>query len=187
MKRRKGFIFIETLVVVAILTFSLLMTYSTYNAAVIREKNRVRFDDTAYLYRAYYLTQFFRNFRLDLVESNLQGTNILGGFGCQNQSIFLNEIDNLYFCETLFDSLHISNIYLTYNDLGYLQECTNFAGNCEVLGRVREDLANYLKTIGGNGSSGYRMIVEFSENKDGSGCSQDNCTYYYATLSLGAI
>lgn len=188
MKRRKGFVFIETLIVVAVLTLSLLYTYATYNSAVIRETTRVRYDDTTYLYRTYYLMQFFRNFRLDLVASNIKDTNILAGFTCQNESIFVNETDNLLFCESLFDSLHIRNIYLTRNDLGFLQQCSNYSGNCEILGRVGDDLAAYLRTIGGNGSSGYRVIVEYAEHKDGSGCStNENCVFYYATLSLGEV
>ena len=54
MRRKKGFVFIETLVVVAVLTVSLLMTYSTYNSAVIKEKIRIRYNDSAYMYRTFY-------------------------------------------------------------------------------------------------------------------------------------
>ena len=193
MERRKGFIFIETLVVVAVLTVSLLMTYSTYNTAVIKEKSRIRYNDSAYMYRTYYLTKFFRNFRLDIVASNLNDNasrgeiNILSGFNCQNKSIFVNEEENISLCEALFDTLHVNNIYLTYNDLGFLQNCTNSNGKCEVLIQVSEDAANYLKTIGGNGRSGYRIIVEYAENKDGSKCTTENCFYYYTTLGLGEV
>ena len=187
MKNKKGFVFIETLVVVAVLTVSLLMTYSTYNSAVIKEKSRIRYNDSAYMYRTYYLSQFFRNFRLDIVASNINDNNVLSGFNCQNRSIFVNEEDNIALCEALIDNLHVNNIYLTYNDLGFLQNCTSSSGKCEVLVQVREDMANYLKTIGGNGKTGYRIIVEYAENKDGSKCIDENCIYYYTTLSLGDV
>lgn len=195
MKRKKGFIFIETLVVVAILTVSLLMTYSTYNSAVIKENIRIRYNDSAYMYRTYYLSQFFRNFRLDMVASNLNqdakngSINILSGFDCNNSSIFVNETDNQGTCEQLFNSLHINNLYLTYNDLGFLQDCSDITGKCEVLVQVREEAANYLKTIGGNGKQGYRILVEYAEKKDGTSCSStdEDCMYYYTTLSLGEI
>ena len=187
MKRKKGFIFIETLVVVAVLTAALLMTYSTYNSAVIKENTRIRYNDSVYMYRTFYLSQFFCNFRLDIVASNLTGNTVLSGFNCQNSSIFVNEKDNQGLCEQLFDNLHISNIYLTYNDLGFLQNCTSTTGKCEVLVQVREDAANYLKTIGGNGKTGYRILVEYSEHKDGTKCDDDECVYYYTTLSLGDV
>ncbi len=187
MKRKKGFVFIETLVVVAILTLSLLMTYSSYNASVVREKSRIRYNDAAFLYRTYYISQFFRNFRLDLVASNVSDMNLFVGFNCQNTSIFVNEEDNIGYCETLFDSYQINNIYLTLNDLGYLQDCKSYGGKCEALGRVNDDFANFVKTIGGNGKYGYRLIVEFALNKDGSTCTKDNCIYYYTTLSLGDV
>lgn len=193
MRRKKGFIFIETLVVVAVLTVSLLMTYSTYNSVVVKENIRIRYNDSAYMYRTFYLSQFFRNFRLDIVASNLNkdgnkgAINLLSGFNCQNQSILVNELDNQAMCEQLFDSLHINNIYLTYNDLGFLQDCNNSEGVCEVLVQVREEAANYLKTIGGNGTSGYRILIEYAEKKDGTKCTNDNCVYYYTTLSLGDV
>lgn len=193
MKRKKGFIFIETLVVVAVLTVSLLMTYSTYNSAVIKENTRIRYNDSAYMYRTFYLSQFFRNFRLDIVAANLNNNvskgpiNILSGFNCQNQSLLVNELENQAMCEQLFDSLNINNIYLTYNDLGFLQNCNDSEGVCEVLVQVREDAANYLKTIGGNGKTGYRILVEYAEKKDGTKCTDDNCVYYYTTLSLGDV
>lgn len=194
MRKKKGFIFIETLVVVAVLTVSLLATYATYNSAVVKENARIRYNDSAYMYRTFYLSQFFRNFRLDLVASNLNNNvnngdiNILSGFNCQSQSLFVN--DDLYnkgICEELFESLNINNIYLTYNDLSFLQgNCLN-DDRCEVLLQVSEDVANYLKTIGGKGKSGYRILVEYAENKDGTKCDTGNCVYYYTTLSLGDV
>lgn len=187
MERKKGFIFIETLVVVAVLTASLILIYSTYNSAIIKENTRIRYNDSAYMYRTYYLSKFFRNFRLDIVASNLTGDNDLSGFNCQNTSIFVNEEDNKGFCEQLFESLHISNIYLTYNDLSFLQNCTSTSGKCETLVQVRDDAANYLRTVGGNGKTGYRILVEYAEHKDGTKCDDDECVYYYTTLSLGDI
>lgn len=193
MKRKKGFVFIETLVVVAVLTVSLLMTYSTYNSAVIKEKIRIRYNDSAYMYRTFYLTKFFRNFRLDMIASTLNleeengYINVMNGFNCQNESIFINEMDNKGMCEQLLHTLNVKNIYLTYNDLSFLQDCRDTTGKCEVFLQVNSDMASYLKTIGGKGKSGYRIIVEYSENKDGSKCIDEECISYYTTLSLGEI
>ena len=85
--------------------------------------------------------------------------------------------------------LHISNLYLTYNDISELQNCTNKSGVCEALVQVNETASDYIKTIGGKGKTGYRIIVEFAETKDGSRKCNPNeeCQYYYTTLSLGEI
>lgn len=197
MERKKGFVFIETLVVIAVLTVSLLMTYSSYSAIVTKENIRIRYNDSAYMYRTYYLSQFLRNFRLDLVASNLDdvdgndGYNMLAGFYCSGD-IFVNEEDNQGLCENLFSNLNVSNAYITYNDLSFIQDdCTdNTKGKCEILVQVREEMANYLKTIGGNDKEGYRIIIEYSETKAGESCSEDEgqkCKYYYTTLSLGDL
>lgn len=81
MKNKKGFVFIETIVVVAVLTVSLLMIYSTYSATLRKEKNRMSYNDSVYLYRTYYLEKFFRNFRLDVVATELTGNRVLTSLG----------------------------------------------------------------------------------------------------------
>lgn len=194
MKNKKGFIFIETLIVVSVLTASLLMIYSTYSALIRNEKARMKYDDSVYLYRTYYLERFFRNFRLDLVSQNLNKTDtskpisVLTGFGCRGD-IFINEEDNLGLCEDILEELHINNLYLTYNDLSELQNCTDQKGICETLVQVNPAMASYLKTIGGYKKSGYRILIEFAETKDGKQkcSSNEDCQFMYATLSLGEL
>lgn len=190
MKKKKGFVFVETLVVVAVLTTALLMLYSTYSAVIQKEKTRIKYNDSVYLYRTYYIEKFFRNFRLDIVASKLNNTDpnrilMLSGFGCTSD-IFMNEEDNLGMCESLLQDAHVRNLYLAYNDLSRLQTCENQSGICETLVQVNTTMADYLKTIGGSGS-GYRIIIEYAENKDGTRCEGDSCQFYYATLSLGDV
>ena len=187
MKKKRGFVFIETIVVVAVLTVSLLMIYSTYSATLMKEKTRIKNNDSAYLYRTYYLEKFFRNFRMDVIATELTGNRVLTNFGCHSAMVFINEEDNVGFCDAIWDDLNISNMYLTLNDLSFLQNCTNSSGRCEALVQVNDSAASYLKTIGGKGLTGYRIILEFAENKDGSQCTGDKCQYYYATLSLGEL
>lgn len=192
MKKKKGFVFVETLIVVAVLTASLLMLYSTYSALIRKEKTRIQYNDSAYLYRTYYLEKFFRNFRLDMVSRSLNKEDttkplaLLTGFGCTN-SVFVNDEKNKGLCESLVEELHINNMYLTYNDLSALQNCKNNSGVCETLLQVNDKAAAYLKTLGGEGTNGYRVIIEYAENKAGERCVEENCIYYYTTLSLGEI
>lgn len=198
MKNKKGFVFIETIVVVAVLTISLLMVYSTYSSMIMKEKTRIKYNDSVYMYRTYYLTKFFKNFRMDIIANRLgekdelvngelvKKYTMITGFDYSSSEIFINEEDNIGFAEDLMKQLHISHLYLTYKDLRFLQECKNQSGKCEALVQVRETAAEYLKTIGGEGD-GYRIVVEFSENKDGSSCVGEKCQFYYTTLSLGDL
>lgn len=203
MKKRNGFVFIETLIVVAILTFSLLMAYSSFSGLVIKEKTRVAYDDSVYLYRTYYLEKFFRNFNLYKVRDYINETNenqgVLVQFGC-SADIFYNEEDNIKLCENIMSELHVNRLYLTYKDLGFLQICRdNHSGEgaCEILLQGGESsVVNYLLTIGGRSYSisdardknEYRIVAEFMEDNSGNGCtSGDECKYYYATISLGEI
>ncbi len=194
MKNKKGFVFVETLIVISVLTASLLLLYSSYSSLIRNEKVRLKYNDSVYLYRTYYLEKFFRNFRFDLVTNSLnkedstKPISILTGFGCHS-GIFINEEDNVGLCENLLAELHVSNLYLTYNDISELQNCTNKDGICETLVQVNSTASDYIKTIGGKGKTGYRIIVEFAETKDGSRKCNPNeeCQYYYATLSLGEI
>ncbi len=194
MKKKKGFVFVETLIVVAVLTASLLMLYSSYSGIIQKEKTRLKYNDSVYLYRTYYLEKFFKNFRVDLLmaslnkEEDTKPKSMITSFGCRGD-IFLNEEDNLGFCENLYQELHIHNLYFTYNDLSELQDCTDQKGLCEALVQVNSQAAEYLKTIGGNGQEGYRIIAEFAETKKGEACTDENndCLYFYTTLSLGEL
>lgn len=192
MRNKKGFVFVETLVVVAVLTASLLMLYSTYSAIVRKEKTRITYNDPVYLYRTYYLEKFFEKFDFYTISSFLNRNDpikpvLLTSFGCTD-NIFYEDTESKAVCEALIEELHITRLYFTYNDLSVLQECTKPIGVCETLDSVgNSNAAAYLKTIGGRGEKGYRIIVEYTETKDGKKCEGDNCKFYYATISLGEL
>ena len=58
MKNKKGFVFVETMVVTVILITSLLLIYSSYTAMSSNEKRRNRYDDPVYIYRTYNIAKF---------------------------------------------------------------------------------------------------------------------------------
>lgn len=192
MKRKKGFIFIETLIVIAVLTLSLLMTYSAYNGAVAKENIRIHYDDAAYMYRTYYITRFLKDFNLNIVKDylNKENNKYLFYLKCQDSALFYGRENNKDLCDNIWNQFHISNIYITFENLQDLQKCNNNNNMCQLLNLIYpEDAANYLKTIGGKEDDGYRIIIEYKETKDGEVCTDDNkkCEYHYTTLSLGEI
>lgn len=186
MKNKRGFVFVETIVVVAVLTISILMVYSTYSSMLIKEKNRLKYNDSVYLYRTYYVTKFLKNFRFD---------NLIQSFAKNEDDAYLQKIDcntgafidgeNKNLCESILFDLNISNLYLAKSNLSALQDCTDYTnGVCTIFRQINASAVEYVKTIGGQGN-GYRIIVEFSENKDGTNCNGEGCQFYYTTLSLG--
>lgn len=192
MKNKKGFVFVETLIVVAVLTASLLILYSTYSSIIVKEKNRIKYNDPTYLYRTFYLKKFFNSFSLNYLTNNSdvlnKEKNYITAVSCPQ--ILMNDVNNLGFCESLIREFHVRNIFLTYSDLTPLQNCYDNSGVCSSLlslGDRQGKTAEFIKTIGKEENDGYRLIIEFAEAKDGSYCTdtESNCdSYYYATLIL---
>ena len=53
MKTKKGFMFVETIMVMTILTTTLLSIYITFSRVLLNEKRMAMFYDTSYIYRTY--------------------------------------------------------------------------------------------------------------------------------------
>ena len=56
--KNKGFVFIETIVTVLVLSTSLLYLYNSYNNIIDKEETRVYYDDVAYIYKTNYIKKF---------------------------------------------------------------------------------------------------------------------------------
>ena len=50
--------FVETIMVMTILTTTLLSIYITFSRVLLNEKRRAMFDDTSYLYRTYLIEDY---------------------------------------------------------------------------------------------------------------------------------
>ena len=53
--KKNGFVFVETIVAIIVLTSSLLFLYSSFTKILQSEKNRVYYDDIAYIYRSWHI------------------------------------------------------------------------------------------------------------------------------------
>ena len=58
---KKGFIFIETIIVVTILTVALMSIYANYSKIISNTKELNTFDTTEYNYKTYFLKQKYEN------------------------------------------------------------------------------------------------------------------------------
>lgn len=182
---KKGFMFVETIMVMTILTTSLITIYITFSRVLINEKRRAMFDDTGYLYRTYLLQDYLVSLNLnDYLKKYLvdTGKKIIV-FNAEESSLY-----NLYengsrndreagkqaFSNKVIsngtDYLQISKIYITYYNVNDLKQCLTKSNknscddpSMEALNNMSTNAILYIKTLSGT-SNGYRLIVEYQES-----------------------
>lgn len=189
----KGFIFIETIITVVILSSTLILLYNTYSNAISDEKDRLHYDDVAYIYR----TNYIRNFLVE--HSNL---NDVKDFSFDNSyavtigpylgSMFTEEQMNQNYptsFQTLYDTFNINQIVLVKSD--YISRCYQdtdplCSASHNGLGL---NLTNYLKSLN-DISYQYYLVVEYAEKNVGGYFQKcyplidSDCKSYYVSLGI---
>lgn len=84
MKKKNGFIFIETMIVVVVLLASLLLIYSSYMGLISNNRRIARYDDPQFIYKTYSVGKFL----LDLKDEN--GSSIIGN-KIKEQNAIINQ------------------------------------------------------------------------------------------------
>lgn len=186
---KKGFILVETIVVITFLATSLLIIYSSFNGILVNEKRRMYYDDPIYLYRTYYILDLLQsnnvfNYIEDtLADNDADNYPLLLEVSCNNTAVFKPGSDAQILCESIVNTkyLEVEHIYFTYYDLGPLTACKNSTGETcdrnESLRGLSTNAVNYLNTLTGTGD-GYRIIIEFLNQK---GLAKK---YFYASLDV---
>ena len=184
MKKKNGFVFVETMIVIVILLASLLLIYSSYTTLVANEKRKSRYDDPKYIYRTYNVAKYLLQFKdengsLILPDGNFRSFNLdslgngLGEFVGENAKY-------TFFLGTIFNTYNILEIYIANADgINEIIENKTEDGNV-VFESDTADLKQYLKYMRGiikdDKASDYYVIVWYSENKNG-----DSCDYFSKT------
>ena len=142
MKNRKGFMFVETIMVMTILTTSLLTIYITFSRVLLNEKRRAMFDDTSYLYRTYLIEDYLASLNISkyiktyLVDANQKIVrfnpldSILYTLTVNNQEDPIEKNKEVFSSKTLSRStsqndLNVVNMYITYYNVNDLKQCIN--------------------------------------------------------------
>lgn len=193
MKDKKGFVFIETIIVISFLATSLIIIYNSFMSILTIEKRRIYYDDPIYLYRTYYILDFLESHNItSYIEAKLSTENdknsekLLTEFGCYEQSVIRALSNEQLFCESIINNKHfsVSHIYFTYYDTTPIAECSNDeednlkCGAHESLKSLSTNAKEYIRTLGGYGEDGYRIIIEYKEMIGKSP------RYYYATVKV---
>ena len=193
-KNLKGFILVETMVVIAFLATTLLTVYSSFTTVLDNAKTRIFYDDPIYLYRTYYFLSYLEKNNLpEFIDSkfnNTSGTDnrslSIVEFGCNALSVTeaSGGASESGFCESLKSNMDINHVFIMNYDVNDVIKCDEQSGNLDdktlycqrnkALQNLSISAVNYLYTLDGyTGSStpnavrasGYRIVMEFRKAK----------------------
>ena len=192
---KNGFVFIETIIAIVILTSSLLLLYSTFNKVLQSEKTRIYYDDINYIYRSYYIKNNLNELNMPAVLNDI--TNNQDKYyvtvGMEYQDLFKGyEKQTNYIANILKDFDVNQIIILKENKIDNLKQCTLECSldsscpeyeNCNGLyTNLSDEFISYLKTIFVDVSCTYVMAVEYNTCTGSNG--NDNCKKYYSWVSV---
>ena len=199
MNNKNGFVFIETIIVIVVLSVVLITSLVAFNKILVEQKRRLVFDDTSYIYTTYNIENFMVSLN---IENYIKEYMLIDGtkneykrkiieFNCNDKTLYNllanNEIDpkeqqKMTFCEEVMnsDELNIKHIYITTYDVSSIKECLSSSGDVicdntdsEVLDNLSINAIYYLRTLYGTNDDennpDYRIIVEYEEE-------YNNCT-----------
>jgi len=193
--KRNGFVFIETIVAIVVLTSSLLLLYTTFNKVLQSEKSRVYHDDVSYVYRTYHIRNRLNELNIISVLNDItyNENKYFVTVGIEYQDLFRNfEKEKTYMANLLNDFEVSQMIILKENKIDNLKNCTIECSldqncleyeNCNLIyTNLSEEFISYLKTIFIDVSCTYVLAVEYNTCTGTS--YYDNCKKYYSWVSV---
>lgn len=185
--KKKGFVFIETIVVIVVLTIGMIVVYSSFSSVLNNGKRRTTYDDVAYIYRTYYIQEFLSSLDLEkYIDSNKQA-NFFQSFtlnSCEDTHLYkfdsnkvnqeedtdmpMSQQIKMDFCKTLLNNLDVSGIYITNYKIIDLKKCTTAGGKSSCsnnpLNGLSTGLVHYIRSLSGN-TNDYRIIVVYKDKQ----------------------
>lgn len=129
---KKGFVLLETLIAVSLVSISLLLLYNSFISIVRNNEKNLYYDDVSDIYKVFYIKEF-----IDINKYNL------------NKEIINIKCDNKN-CSSLVEEFLINNIYLVKYDLkDYEKQDYSTSFN------------DYVASLSNKEDYKYRLIVEF--------------------------
>lgn len=170
--KKRGFVLMETIVVITVLCVVLVVLYGAYSKVIVDVKKRSLYDNTEYIYK----TNLVRNYLEErLTESAYNSStyyiycrNSISSKKCYDKTISGNYENDL------FSMLKVEAIYITLWNVRDISEIdlTSFEATTQ----------NYIKSLDPTDEHAFRIIVMYeSENND-----TDRAIYEYASLRFGS-
>lgn len=169
MVKKNGFVFMETIIVIAILSITLVLLFSSYSYILRKSRQRNTFDTTETIYKTYFVKKAMDNYKIaaggtgNSVEYYMQH-NLSSGecrkltygsdisFTCDlsspSYSGYLAQLKRAFEIDKIY--------YLNPNKV------TNSASSTEWLNKFDATTIDYIREIG-PGSNYYILIVKFKK------------------------
>ena len=186
--KKKGFVFIETIIVIVVLTVGMIAIYSSFSSVLNNGKRRSTYDDVAYIYRSYYIQEFLSSLDMEkYIEKYKLSYNSFISFSCgdvelykldsnkttaNDTSIPVSQTIKEHFCSNLLLNFDVSKLYITYYNISDIKKCTTSVGKASgtctnqtvksTVAQMGTGVVHYLRTIRAGGT-GYRIIVVYND------------------------
>lgn len=183
---KKGFVFLETIITVVVLTTTLVLLYASYSGSISAERKRLYYDDISYVYRSILLREILDE-TIDQVkfDANLTASlknKYVYAFGINSNVYYDNELitaayDRFKFYTLMYINLEdIDKVKSCIKDKRDSALCRNYDNNatCDKTSysnAEKEDCkcCNTVSIIDGYGESylvDYLLTIDVPTNKD---------------------
>ncbi len=199
MKKKNGFVFIETIITIVFLAAALLVLYGSYRNAITEEKTKVYYDDIGYLYRNYYLADFLIN-KTEI--NDLKDTGFNEKYTLEINKDVYSELFTEYQAsedypaelENITKKFNVNKMLVVSDEI--ITECFNAAANkkCDASYEgLSEGLSRYIETMNVERDEddrvNYYLVTEYKEKSTEDGVAkcnenEENCQSFYVTLKL---
>ena len=194
MKKKNGFVFVETIITIVFVAAALLVLFGIYRSAITEEKRRIYYDDMGYLYRNYYIADFLINES----EINEYKNEILG----DKYAIQINAETNKLFndrqkaegkpeeLKSIIEEFNVNEMMIVSKEI--VENCYSKENKekCEKSYEgLNEGSKKYLESIDITDEYDYYLVTEYREKATKEGIekceeNEEDCAVFYVTLGL---
>ncbi len=175
---KNGFVFVETIVVITILTSALLLLFSSFSNILKKEKERMNYDDVAYIYRTHYLKNTLDKLNLKDALNNLNSDDnkYFLTINKDTNNLFLGKENYQNYFNKLLDDYEVEEMFIVKTkELDNLKACL-IDNSCD--NEFNEDIIKYLKTINVDIERDNILVASYAT------CHNNGCQYFYSWVSV---
>lgn len=193
-RNKKGFVFIETIITVVVLSASLIIIYSAYSSAISDEKTRLYYDDPAYIHRSYFVREFlYLNSNIEYIKDYVFNNSYITTIGVGFDTMFTQEQEDAGMRQSLqilYDIYNINQMVIV--DGATAKECLIHPdASCKTAYQfVSVNMAGYIKTLNLLENK-YYLVIEYTEKTNEEGiverCTPSidtRCLSFYTVLTV---
>ena len=175
---KNGFVFVETIVVITVLTSALLLLFSSFSNILKKEKERMNYDDVAYIYRTHYLKNTLDKLNLNdvLTKLNNDDNKYFLTISKDTANLFINRENYQNFFTKILNDYEVEDMFIIKTkELDNLKACL-IDKSCDK--EFNEEVIKYLKTINVDIACNNILVVSYAT------CHNSGCEHYYSWVSV---